>query len=93
MGLYVLYDPDNERAVLYDSVSEWAFGPGFIGDDADEQAQAFIDWLTEDARVMPQNELAARHAQWVRFALDSRGRLLSVGERVAREAQPRYPRK
>ena len=50
MGVRVLYDREADRAALYCSTSDVAFGPIFYdGDcahDAQERAEAFLDWLT-----------------------------------------------
>ena len=42
MGMWILHGIDQQRAVLYDSCYERPFGPGFIGDDAAEQAEIFL---------------------------------------------------
>ncbi len=42
MGMWILHDGDHERAVIYDSCYERPFGPGFVGDDAAEQAEVFL---------------------------------------------------
>lgn len=64
MGLRILYDPDEPAACLWDSVSDWAFGPVFEGESAFTDAQAFIEWLPEDARKYEQNDLWELYGQW-----------------------------
>ncbi len=57
MGVWILTDPDNRRSVLYDSVSETAFGHGFIGANCQEQAEAFLQWCPCDPRGLTLAEL------------------------------------
>lgn len=45
MAVNILYDAAADMAVLYDSTSDWAFGPVFYGDVADEKAVAFRAWF------------------------------------------------
>lgn len=57
MGVRVLWDGDADAAVLYDSVTETAFGRVFHG-DAQEKAEAFLKWYAtngpeRDPRVDP----------------------------------------
>lgn len=68
-------DRYNDSAVLFDSVTGWAFGPIFSeGEDgepsAEDRAQAFLDWLREndgrDARRLTPGELERRYVQWLR---------------------------
>lgn len=50
MGCHIVYDQNQNLAVLYCSTSEWAFGPVFSdeGDhDANDRAEAFCRWLGE----------------------------------------------
>lgn len=61
MGVRIL-ESDKDGAVLYCSVSMWAFGPVF--EDGDK-AQAFLDWLETDARRLSDSELASRHSEWM----------------------------
>lgn len=75
MGLRILVDKDESMAVLYCSTSMCTFGPVFHESEyfldefglkltAREIAQAFIDWLPEDARRYPLVELSDL---WVKF--------------------------
>lgn len=57
MSVWILTDPDNSRSVLYDSVSETAFGRGFIGLDSQEQADEFLAWCPCDPRGLTAEEL------------------------------------
>lgn len=52
---------DSRGAVLYDSVSGWAFGPLF--DDVDD-AEAFLSTLTDDARALTDTELRTAYAKF-----------------------------
>ena len=58
MGVQVLFDSDNERGCLLDSVTETPFGRAFIGMDAAEKLEAFLAWYKtngahRDPRVDP----------------------------------------
>lgn len=46
MGVRTLTDWEEGRSVLYDSVTDTAFGPVFDGDEANE----FCDWNTAQGR-------------------------------------------
>ena len=62
----------NEKAVLFDSVTGWAFGPVIDehedGTSAEDMAELFVDWLTkeghEDARALSSEELKDLYDQW-----------------------------
>lgn len=62
MGVRILLD-EREGAVLYDSVSGWAFGPIFPGGEDD--AQEFLDWLKVDARGLSEYDLKTAHHDWL----------------------------
>jgi hypothetical protein len=82
MGLRILvgheqgdYGYERQIACLFDSVTDWAFGPIFHraenGDSPEDLAQAFLDWLQEqaenngrDVRQLPPRELEKLHDQW-----------------------------
>ena len=68
MGLRIAFDPDDPVAVLWDSVSGVAFGPVFESapgtTTARDDAQAFVDWLPEDARKYTTEELEILKAEW-----------------------------
>jgi len=52
MSVRVLYDDQEDAAILYCSTSQWAFGPLFTGNDdhdGQERAAAFLDWLQSEA--------------------------------------------
>lgn len=58
MGVRTLvgeYDGDARAAVMVDSASGTAFGPLFEGPDAEEQVDAFLEWM----RRLPFVTLAA----------------------------------
>jgi hypothetical protein len=56
-------------ACLFDSVTGWAFGPVFRrgedGESPEDAAQAFLDWLPEDARTIPARELEELYGRWL----------------------------
>lgn len=71
MSVRILYDSQKHHACLYDSVTDWAFGPVFQdqnGYTAIEQATWFTEWLqTEDgrdARIIPSDQLETIYARW-----------------------------
>jgi hypothetical protein len=64
MGLRILYDPADDMAAMYDSVTDWAFGPVFYGPDAMDRIGAFIHWLADDARTYPSPELERLYSEW-----------------------------
>jgi hypothetical protein len=48
MACRILYDIDNDRACLYDSVTETAFGRVFHGDGlAQDKLEAFLKWYAK----------------------------------------------
>ncbi len=80
MSVWIIHDPQLDRACLWDSCRELPFGPGFIGDSAREQAESFLAWLGVDH---PQHCLDAElldeaHSEWVRTHLDDSGDLRDV---------------
>lgn len=68
MGVHILEAgaDDNYKAVLYDSVSGWAFGPVF---GCYEYAERFIGWFrrTEgiDPREATQEVLQSAYDRWI----------------------------
>lgn len=61
MGVRIIDGDDG--AVLYCSVTMWAFGPVFSGSI---EAQEFLDWLgREDPRVFTDTELRGRYHDWL----------------------------
>lgn len=65
--LYANRDTYSEAA-LYCSTTDTAFGPIFHGDDdhdAEERAEAFLDWLHRDARQYNDSELSAKYSEWL----------------------------
>lgn len=58
MAVGILYDIKEDMAVLYDSTSDWAFGPVFYGDEADEKALSFRQWFISGAALNRARELA-----------------------------------
>jgi hypothetical protein len=66
MGLWLLTDKDAGRTVMYDSVTETPFGPGFY---SREEAEDFGNWLDEthgidDARRLSPDDLTAKYSDW-----------------------------
>lgn len=54
MACVILFDPENERAVFFDTVSETAVEhAAFVGPNAREQAEAFREWEDFDPRSYP----------------------------------------
>lgn len=45
MAVATIYDPEGRIAALYCTTTGWAFGPVFTGDDAEDTAEAFLDWF------------------------------------------------
>jgi hypothetical protein len=78
MGLRYLTDPTEGVTVMWDSVSEWAFGPSF--NDEDECIE-FGVWLErnhgiDDARRLDLAELGRLHGAWCKVAFDAEGNFL-----------------
>lgn len=70
MGIRILVDKDNEMAVIYCSTSGVAFGPiidANNGVGAEELAQAFLDWLVVDPRLITDNELLNKWGEFCRL--------------------------
>lgn len=62
-----------EHAVLFDSVTGWAFGPVFSEDEAlgtspEDMAELFLEWLKEhgheDPRIIPPGILESLYGDW-----------------------------
>ena len=58
MGTHILFDSDNERACLLDSVTETVFGRAFVGIDAGDKMGGFLAWYAKhgayrDPRIDP----------------------------------------
>ena len=76
MGVWILTDQRAARAVLYDSTRERPIEcSGFIGDDAEDQAESFLQYLTEkgtpdageladDPRCYSPRALVAHYDAW-----------------------------
>ena len=71
MGVRVMWNHDDTKAVMYCSVSDWAFGPLFNDDNdhsARENAESFINWLHRtkgsDPRTLSDNDLEKVYADW-----------------------------
>ena len=69
-------DTDN-AAVLYNSVSDWAFGPIF---NSFEEAEDFLAFLSGDARGYIDARLLEEHDRWRAEAFDGTG--LFVGSQI-----------
>lgn len=66
MGIHTLWD--DERAIMYCSVTDWAFGPVFFtknGHDAVDRMELFIDWLPLDPRKYNDNELEQKYHEFL----------------------------
>lgn len=68
MGCRVL-DAGGDGACLYDSVSMTAFGPVFESGDL---AEGFLQWVNEDPRVMPAEQLSYKYIEWLGLDEDIR---------------------
>ena len=66
MGCAILGDSETGEAVFYCNTSDWAFGP--LMDDR-EQAERFIEYLSEDPR---RYSTEALRTQWVTFVKTER---------------------
>jgi hypothetical protein len=64
MGLRILRDRTDDMAAMYDSVTDWAFGPVFYGPAAADRCQDFIDWLPNDARTYSEADLEHLYSDW-----------------------------
>jgi hypothetical protein len=67
VSVLIMVDRDEERAALYCSTSDWAFGPVIHeaeGRTAVERAEAFLAWLRVDPRILGDTELAHRYSDW-----------------------------
>lgn len=86
MGVSILANARADQAVLYCSTSDWAFGPVFNATDdrdAEEQAEAFLTWLDQDApywtydrdqvgqrrdvRCLTESGLQTAYSDWLAF--------------------------
>ena len=78
MGVRILEgngEGDSRGAVLYCSVTDWAFGPLF---EDGEQAQAFLDWLADDPRIFSERELEAKYNEFLRHCEESKNETIPV---------------
>ena len=68
MGLRFVVDKYRGRVALFDSVSGYAFGPVFEGEDAEEQADSFCNYVErhaeQDARTIKPVLLQKMHEAW-----------------------------
>lgn len=62
MSVRILWDPSENVAALYDSVTGALLGRVFDGDESYEDAEHFLDWLTRwgshDPRALAPTQLA-----------------------------------
>lgn len=68
MATRILHTGDYGRAILYCSTTDWAFGPVFDEDDehdATSRAEAFLEWLKTDPRLLSDAEMSARYTEWL----------------------------
>lgn len=73
MPIKILYDPFEGVAMLADTIMGWAFGPIFTGDDAEEDARAFIDSLEHDPAGYTENELRSELREWRKTSTNGGG--------------------
>jgi len=66
MGVRTAYDPIEDIAIAYDSVTGWAFGPIFEHDGGTERLEAFLDSIGGDPRKLDDAELVEALADWNR---------------------------
>lgn len=66
MSVCILWDDSADKAALYCTTTDWAFGPVFQGPEAQEQAQAFLDWLNVDPRQLEDSVLERLYNNWHR---------------------------
>lgn len=72
MGIRILHDTIMDRACLYDTTTEQPFGFGFVGDNAKDQAEAFLIWLDgEEPRTIGWAQLSLRHSAFMREMNDA----------------------
>ena len=67
MGCRIVYDSEQELAVMYCSTSDMAFGPVFYAEndhDANERVEAFTRWLVTDPRVLDDLDLISKYLEW-----------------------------
>lgn len=67
MGVRIISAHMGSVAVMYDSVTDWAFGPVFYdeGDySAEERIQHFLEWLQVDARSLTDVDLEGKRNEW-----------------------------
>ena len=72
MGCRVMYDPDDDAACLYDSVTETVFGRRFLG-HGQEKADAFLAWCASnhgDPRKLALSTVVELQDEWLE-SLDS----------------------
>ena len=60
MGVRVI-DNGRGEAAFYCSTAMWAFGPVF---EDEEEARAFLAWLSTDPRKVPESELEAKYYEF-----------------------------
>jgi len=68
MGCRVLYDQEEDMAVLYDSVTMTSFGPVFSGPLGKDEAEAFLVWYEDeygsDVRKLSAEEVIVMVDKW-----------------------------
>ena len=73
-------------AVLYDSVTDIAFGPVIYDKenmDAEAAALAFLEWLPLDARRYSPKELSDKYCEWI-----TEQDIQAKNEQIERDAKP-----
>lgn len=72
MGVRILVDATSYAGVintcLYDSVTDWAFGPVM---NSAEEAEAFIAWLPGDARLYEDSLLESKYTEFLSEVWDA----------------------
>lgn len=84
MGWIILSDEQQQRAVLYDTTSERPLPmSGFIGFEAREEAEDFIDFIDGDPRRLSAERLAEEYDKWHDEAHDDDGNFVCWEDRAA----------
>lgn len=81
MGCIILCDPDQGRAVLYDTVTETALPcPGFVGfgTEAYDMAEDFNAWVDGDPRRHSGEKLRELYGEWHDEAHDQDGNFIGT---------------
>lgn len=73
MGIRILYDKKQGEACIYDSITQWAFGPVFTKEKIDGKivtankvADKFLTWLKVDPRSISGRCLEKLYDKWIK---------------------------